>query len=225
MRQDTTPIPTIHPAPPPAAKPAVLQVARLCWAYPQRTLFAHWSTHIPPGVTLVRGDEATGKTTLLRLLAGELRAQSGDFHLHGVPLKPSLSAYQQQVFWADPRSEAWEQTSAADYFQLLPRRYPQFDAQRATELAVSLGLTPHLSKPLYMLSTGSKRKVWLAAAFASGATVTLLDDPFAALDNVSIAFVLTLLRAASQHPTRAWVVAGYEAPADVPLAGVIELGA
>ena len=47
-------------------------------------------------------------------------------------------------------------------------------------------LTPHLEKPLYMLSTGSKRKVWLAAAFASGAAVTLLDQPFAALDKASV---------------------------------------
>ena len=32
------------------------------------------------------------------------------------------------------------------------------------------------------LSAGTRRKVWLAGAFASGAAVTLLDEPFAALD-------------------------------------------
>ena len=193
--------------------------------FPQRELFSQLSLGIPPGVTLVRGDEGCGKTTLLRVLAGELPAQSGELRLNGLHLKASPDAYQQQVFWANPRSEAWEQTSPADYFLSLPRRYPSFDAQRATEFAEGLGLTPHLNKPMYMLSTGSKRKVWLAAAFASGATVTLLDDPFAALDKASIGFVLALLREGSQHPTRAWVVAGYEAPTDVPLAGVIELEA
>ena len=74
-----------------------------------------------------------------------------------------------------------------------------------------------------MLSTGSKRKVWLAAAFASGAPVTLLDEPFAALDQASIGFVMELLQDAAQHPTRAWVLAHYEAPGEVPLAAIIEL--
>lgn len=208
-----------------APSPTLLQVEHLCFSTPQRELFSHLSLRIPPGITLVRGDEACGKTTLLRLFAGELPAQSGDFQLNGAPLKTSLSTYQQQVFWADPRSQVWEQTSSADYFQSLPHRYPQFDAQRATELAEGLGLTPHLEKPLYMLSTGSKRKVWLAAAFASGATVTLLDEPFSALDKPSIRFVLALLREGSQHPKRAWVVADYEAPEDVTLAAIIELGA
>lgn len=205
-----------------------MQATQLRFGFPQRALFANLSFNLMPGVTFVGGDEGTGKTTLLRLLAGDLCVQSGQIQLNDTPVSALFSEYQQPVFWADLRSEKWEKTSPADYFQFLqspPHRYPQFDAQRATELADSLGLTPHLNKPLYMLSTGSKRKVWLAAAFASGATVTLLDDPFAALDKASIAFVLTLLREASQHPMRAWVVAGYEAPADVPLAGVIELGA
>ncbi len=202
-----------------------MQAERLCLRLPPRELFSQLSFGIPPGITLVRGDEGCGKTTLLRLLAGELPAESGELRLNGIHLKTSPAAYQQQVFWADPRSEAWEQTSPADYVLSLPRHYPSFDAQRATELADGLGLTPHLHKPMYMLSTGSKRKVWLAAAFASGATVTLLDDPFAALDKASIGFVLALLREGSQHPTRAWVVAGYEAPVDVPLAWVIALGA
>jgi ABC-type Mn2+/Zn2+ transport system ATPase subunit len=75
-----------------------------------------------------------------------------------------------------------------------------------------------------MLSTGTKRKVWLAAAFASGAAVTLLDEPFAALDKTSIGLVIALLQEAAQHPTRAWVVADYAPPQGVALALTIDLG-
>jgi ABC-type multidrug transport system ATPase subunit len=128
------------------------------------------------------------------------------------------------VFWADPRSSAWEQVTPSAYFKSLLRQYPRFDAQAVMELADDLGLTPHLEKPLYMLSTGSKRKVWLAAAFASGAAVTLLDEPFAALDPASIRFVRELLAEAAAHPSRTWVLADYTAPAGVALAGVIDLG-
>ncbi|MDO8248555.1 MAG: ATP-binding cassette domain-containing protein [Rhodoferax sp.] len=204
--------------------PAVLQGDGLCFSYPQRVLFAHLSVRIAPGVTLVRGDEGSGKTTLLRLLAGELPAQAGDLRVNDVTLREQPNAYRQQVFWADPRSEALDQTTPLDYFKSLHRRYPRFDDQLLGELTAGLSLTPHLGKPLYMLSTGSKRKVWLAAAFASGAAVTLLDEPFAALDKASIGFILDLLADAAEHPTRAWVVADYEAPGEVPLAAIIELG-
>jgi len=47
-----------------------------------------------------------------------------------------------------------------------------------------------------MLSTGSKRKVWQAAAFASGAALNLIDDPFAGLDQGSINFVTQQLNQA-----------------------------
>ncbi|OYU42303.1 MAG: ABC transporter, partial [Burkholderiales bacterium PBB4] len=65
---------------------------------------------------------------------------------------------------------------------------------------------------------------WLGAAVASGASLTLLDEPFAALDKASIGCVLDFLTEAAGHRTRAWVVADYQAPAGVPLAHTIDLG-
>ena len=202
----------------------VLQADGLCFAYPQRPLFTAWAARLAPGVTLVRGGEGCGKSTLLSLLAGTLPAQGGTLQIRDAPLATQPERYRAQVFWADPRSSAWEQVTPSAYFQSLPEQYPRFDAQAVAELADDLGLTPHLAKPMYMLSTGSKRKVWLAAAFASGAAVTLLDEPFAALDPASIRFVRELLAEAVEHPSRAWVLADYTAPAGVALAGVIDLG-
>jgi energy-coupling factor transporter ATP-binding protein EcfA2 len=74
-----------------------------------------------------------------------------------------------------------------------------------------------------MLSTGTRRKIFLAAAFASGAAVTLLDEPFAALDKASINMMLELLQEAASHRSRAWVVADYVAPHGVALAASIAL--
>jgi energy-coupling factor transporter ATP-binding protein EcfA2 len=59
---------------------------------------------------------------------------------------------------------------------------------------------------------------------AAAAALTLLDDPFAALDKPSIDFVLQQLTAAARDPARVWVLSGYEAPGQVPLAQVIDLG-
>ena len=202
---------------------AILQADGLCFSYPQRALFTNWSARITPGLTLMRGDDGSGKTTLLRLLAGDLKADAGALTINGITLGAQPDEYRRQVFWHDPRSTQFDQITVLDYFASLRDQYPALEAALLDELAEALGLTPHLAKPLYMLSTGSKRKVWLAAAFAAGAAVTLLDEPFAALDKGSINFVLDLLADAAQS-RRVWVMAHYEAPAGIGLAQVIELG-
>lgn len=149
----------------------MLQVDGLCFGYPQRALFTDWSARIPPGVSLVRGGDGSGKTTLLRLLAEALPNQGGHLRLNDTSLRDQPGAYRRQVFWADPRSDAFEQITPADYLTSLHPLYPGLDELRWGELITGLSLAPHLDKPLYMLSTGSKRKVWLAAAFASGAAI------------------------------------------------------
>lgn len=202
----------------------MLSAQDLSFDYPGRPLFAAQSWRVPSGVTWVHGGEGCGKTTLLRLLAGALPLRAGQLQINGVLLADQPVAYRQQVFWADPKSEAFEQVTPHDYLASLRGRYPQFDDSLLLALTEGLALTPHLHKPLYMLSTGSKRKVWLAAALTSAAPVTLLDEPFAALDLASVRFVLRWLTEAAAHPTRAWLVADYAAPAGVPLASVIDLG-
>jgi ABC-type multidrug transport system ATPase subunit len=190
----------------------VLQIEGLTFHYPQRELFTGLSARIATGVTLVTGGDGAGKTTLLRLLAGDLKPQAGR-----VDCQPP-------VFWTDPKSTAFDQMTVAAYFNSLRPRYSQFDDQALAELIEVLSLADHQHKPLYMLSAGSKRKDWLAAGFASGAAVTLLDEPFAALDVASINIVIELLAEAASLSARTWVLAGYEAPRGVPLAATIDLG-
>lgn len=203
----------------------VLCASNLRFGYPGCSLFADWSCQIPAGVTLLQGDEGSGKTTLLRLLSGHLAAQAGTLRCTEITLNPSTrKAYHDQVFCTDPRSEAFEALTPLQFFAQMALRYPRMDAALAVELADDLALTPHLDKTFFMLSTGTKRKVWLATAFASGAAVTLLDEPFAALDKTSIGWVIGLLEEAAQHPSRAWVVADYAPPPGVPLALTIDLG-
>ncbi|MDI1268676.1 MAG: ATP-binding cassette domain-containing protein [Polaromonas sp.] len=204
--------------------PAILEVKGLGFRYPERTLFADWSASLPPGVTLVLGGDGRGKTTLLRLLAGDLAADAGELSIKGITLETRAKDYRRQVFWTEPRTEAFDQMTPAHYFDVQRSTYAGFDDGVLATCVHGLALASELNKQLFMLSTGSKRKVWLAAAFASGAALTLLDMPFAALDKASIGFVLALLQDAAAHPARAFVVADYAAPAGVPLAGVIDLG-
>lgn len=57
--------------------PTLLSVDALDFGYPQCNVFQGFSLRCNAGLVLLCGDESTGKTTLLRLLAGELAAQKG----------------------------------------------------------------------------------------------------------------------------------------------------
>jgi ABC-type multidrug transport system ATPase subunit len=150
------------------------------YANPKVELFARLTIEIPPGVTLVQGGDGRGKSTLLRLIAGALPATTGELWINGIPLKEKPDAYRQQLFWMEPRTDTFDQCTPAQYFEIIQSRYPDFDVSAIDPLVEGLGLEPHRGKQLFMLSTGSKRKIWLTAAFASGAAMLLLDEPFAA---------------------------------------------
>ncbi len=166
----------------------------------------------PAGVSWVCGDEGCGKTTLLRLLAGDVQPTSG-----------TVSMLAGDVFWANLQDAVHEQTSVTECWTTLRQRYPNWHEDLQRDLTDALGMTPHLDKRLNMLSAGSRRKVTLIAALASGATVTLLDQPFAALDTVSVQLVRDFLHEASDHTQRAWIVADYEVPNGLRLADVLNL--
>ncbi len=193
-------------------KDAVLTVQGLHFSWPGIPLFHNLNLMLPAGVSAVCGDESSGKTTLLRLLAGDLVPDRGSIVVHGAA--QSLGT---QVFCTQPRSDALDAVSAQSWWASLSSRYPNFNASLAAELARGFALEPHVEKPMYMLSAGSKRKVWLCAAFAAGTPLTLIDEPFAALDMASIRFLHGLLEEASSHTDRAWLLADHTPPEGLAL--------
>ena len=200
-----------------------LQVDGLCFAYPECEVIKHWSATFPAGLALVRGDESSGKTTLLRLLAGQLQPQAGRMRLHGRDLSDDRKSWGAGVFWADPRSEAFDKPTARQGLQGLPAHYPTWsDAALATHVA-GFSLDEHLDKPFYALSTGSKRKVLMAGALASGAALTLIDEPVGVLDKPSVAYLAQALTQTTSDPQRVVIVAHYEALPGVPWGTVVDL--
>jgi len=164
------------------------------------------------GVNWVCGDEGTGKTTLLRLLAGDVQPTSGTVRV------PAGG-----VFWVDLQNPAHDNTTVQACWDALRAQYPQWNDAMLQELADVLDMHQHREKRLHMLSTGSRRKVMVLAALASGAKLTLLDQPFAALDLASVRIIQEVLYEAADHPSRVWIVADYEAPAHLPATRVLRL--
>ena len=185
----------------------LLQVENLTHG-PIQTLSFTWLA----GVNWVCGDEGTGKTTLLRLLAGDMQPTSGTVRV------PAGG-----VFWVDLQNPAHDNTTVQACWDALRAQYPEWNDAMLQDLADALDMHQHREKRLHMLSTGSRRKVMVLAALASGAAVTLLDQPFAALDLSSIRIIQEVLQEAVDHTSRVWIVADYEAPAHLPATRVLRL--
>ncbi len=176
-----------------------------------------------PGLALVRSDEDRDMTMLLRLLSGTVKPRIGQMQWRSDSRPVPTTELDRLVFWIDAADRSQDQVSVSAYWQQLRRRYPRWNDAMLDELQAELGLTPHLDKALSMLSTGSRRKVALAAALAAGAALTLLDRPYAALDLPSRRCITRCLLGCASQTERIYVMADYEAPEGVPLSQVIDL--
>jgi ABC-type multidrug transport system ATPase subunit len=206
-------------------RPDILRVQDLTFAYSgQPPLMSGWSASIGPGLTLLHGDMGSGKSTLLRLMAGRLPV-AGRLMIGGATLADDPEAYRRQVFFCDAASADFDRQTARECTAVLSAGDTHFDDAGWRKLVEGFALAPHLDKPMYMLSTGSKRKVWLAAALASARALVLLDEPTSALDAASIGCLWRTLAGQATRARRAIVVASAERIDTLPLAGSIELPA
>ena len=158
---------------------------------------------ILPGLNAVTGDEGSGKTRLLNQMSDALSGQT---------------------LWLDLSLPEHDQDTPEAFWTQLQLRCPGWSPSLQVDLTEALQLHSHLGKHLFMLSTGSRRKVALVGLLASGVCLTCLDQPYAALDRGSVAVVRDFLSDMATHPTRAWLVADYEADNTLDWRSHIQLG-
>ena len=157
-----------------------------------------------PGVLLLTGEEGSGKTHWLRQLAAHAP-------------QPVAALGTGLVDEPAPELSAWA------LLQAQAQRHTRWDADLCAELVDAWQLGPHLQKSLYMLSTGTRRKLGLVAAFASRADWVLLDQPYAALDLPSQRVLTACLQALARDGHQACVLADHLAPEGLPLVGQVTL--
>jgi ABC-type multidrug transport system ATPase subunit len=211
-----------------------LDITGLTFAWPGGwPAWAGWSARLAPGLTVVVGGDGAGKSTLLRLLATALKPTAGNLALclpepgagateavAGVPRQvsrqlvawPDPTAYRQHLFWCDPASDAHDALAASAYLDLHRQAQPAWNDTALVDLLAEMSLSEHLHKPMLGLSMGMRRKLRLAAALASGAALTLIDDPLAALDARSIRWVEGVLSDCATARRRLFVTTAYDWP-------------
>jgi ABC-type bacteriocin/lantibiotic exporter with double-glycine peptidase domain len=161
-----------------AANDQHIVAEQLSFAYQQQPVLAQLSLHIHPGEkVLLSGGNGCGKSTLAHLLTGYLQPDTGSL------LRPAV-----------------QDISALLYpFGLLPGTLRQnlamlTDADRVTQLVQELGLEPCLDLPPQQLSEGQKKRCQIAICLLKPATLYLLDEPLANIDEPSKTGLMEVIR-------------------------------
>ena len=137
---------------------------------------------IGEGVTGVFGPNASGKSTLLRILAGLLRPTKGRVTIQGRALDLGDESFRRLVGYAGHESGLYARLSVHENLELFARLYGVAPA-RATDLLEQLGIADRAGTPVADLSAGLKRRAAVARALLHEPAVLLLDEPYANLDD------------------------------------------
>ena len=177
----------------------LLQARRLGFAIDARTLWHDLDLTLGAGERLaVVGASGSGKSLLLRTLAGLEPLQSGELIFQGRPLSDwSMPAYRARVVYVPQRPalpEGEVEAALRVPFQFRVHRHQQFPADRARQLLSSLGRdASFLQQRTERLSGGEAQIVAMLRALLIGPEVLLLDEPTASLDAHAVSAVETLV--------------------------------
>ncbi len=156
---------------------------------------------IPRGlVTAVIGPNASGKTTLNRIILGLVRQDSGVVTVDGEAIGDSPD-YRSKIGYMPQAARYPDNLSAADVFAMLSDLRAD-GRERDSELIETLGIEKYFKAPLWTLSGGMRQRVSAALAFYFSPPVLVLDEPTSALDPLSsAAFKEKILRSRAQGTT------------------------
>lgn len=134
-------------------------------------------------ITAVVGPNASGKTTLMKSILGLVLADDGQIQIDGEtafhnPLSRSKIGYMPQKAQFPDNLKPIELLNWVQ--NLRDEKSPRLHA-----LIDYFQLTPHLDKPLRVLSGGTRQKVSAVLTFLFDPPVLILDEPSAGLDPVA----------------------------------------
>ena len=168
--------------------PSYLQIENISKSYGPKVLFEHIGFNINEGdkIALI-APNGTGKTSLLRILAGKDSSDSGGKIIF---LKDIRIAFLEQEYEYDPESTVWNQImrdSEQWTKNLDPEHLAEYE-QRVRRLLTSFGMSEY-DRKMKVLSGGEIKRAAIIVMLASEADFFVMDEPTNHLDIDGIEFL------------------------------------
>ena len=139
-------------------------------------------------LTALVGPDGAGKTTLMRLAAGLLRADSGSLTVLGVDVAADPQQVQDRISYMPQRFGLYEDLTVAENLDLYADLHgvsASERAQRYPQLMDMTALGPFKTRLAGQLSGGMKQKLGLACTLVRSPELLLLDEPTVGVDPLS----------------------------------------
>ena len=174
----------------------LLMASRVTFSYTTHTAVEDVNLSVQPGeVVALMGDNGSGKTSLLLLLAGLLTPQSGAIQIGNDlagHLTRSETARRVSVVFQNPNHQIFERTVLRE--QNLTLETLEMDDAEHLENSASLlaraGLREVEQKNPFALSHGQKRRLNVTSVLTHDPDVLLLDEPFVGQDSEGRKFMI-----------------------------------
>ncbi|MEO8542713.1 MAG: ABC transporter ATP-binding protein [Burkholderiaceae bacterium] len=185
----------------------LVELRDLTFGYGERVILDGISLTVPRGkVTALMGASGGGKTTILRLIGGQNRAQKGELRLYGTDGYEDVGKLDQQQLYAARRRMGMLFQFGALFADLSVFENVAFPLREHSTLpegmirdivlmklnAVGLRGARHLMPS--EISGGMARRVALARAIALDPELVMYDEPFSGLDPISLGTAARLIR-------------------------------
>lgn len=165
----------------------------LCLLRGDRCLFNNLSFALNRGeLLLVEGPNGSGKTSLLRAVAGFLEFEAGEIHWDGAPIRQVAQFFRAETVWSAHRVGFKGDLTLIENLRF-EAGLRVSSMQRLESVLERLGLSRLTVLPFRSLSAGQQRRVTLARMLLAECVLWLMDEPFTNLDVAGQALVTELL--------------------------------
>lgn len=182
---------------------ALVRVRGLSFAHGPRPIYDNVSLDIPRGkITAIMGPSGTGKTTLLRIIGGQWRPQSGAVEFDGINVhklrRKALFQLRKRMGLLFQNGALLTDLSVFDNVAFPLREHTRLPESMIRDLVLmklhAVGLRG--ARDLYpeQLSGGMARRVALARSIALDPELMMFDEPFTGQDPISMGVLMRLIR-------------------------------
>jgi phospholipid/cholesterol/gamma-HCH transport system ATP-binding protein len=184
-------------------EPPIVEIRSLVYSVNGRPIFDGLDMNIPRGrVTAVMGPSGTGKTTLLRLITGQVRADAGLIHVAGEDLRTlkraGLYVLRRRMGMLFQNGALLTDLSVFENVAFPLREHTDLPESLLRQLVLTklqaVGLRGAAQLMPAELSGGMSRRVALARAIVMDPEILIYDEPFVGLDPISMGVILRLIR-------------------------------